>query len=62
MTSLNRHCDVKRRATGTFLVSMERGDLYLYLSSSTQISILGRSSDHPPSVDLLQKMPPVDEG
>ena len=26
---VNRHCDVKRRATGTFMVSMERGDSYL---------------------------------
>ena len=35
LTSLKRHCDVKWRATGTCLVSMERGDSYL--SSSTKI-------------------------
>ena len=59
MTSLKRHCDVKWRATGTFLVSMERGDSFL--SSSTKIMRIG-GLIAPSSVDVLQKMAPVDQG
>ena len=51
-----------------FLVSMERRDSYL--SSSTKIiriggliaKIQGGGGNHPLSVDVLQKMTPVDEG
>ena len=47
---------------------MERGDSYL--SSSTKIiriggliaKVYGGGGNHPPSVDVLQKMAPVDEG
>ena len=66
LTSLKRHCDIKLRATGTFLVSMERGDPYLYIFQYQNYKNLNFESrdNHPPStlVDVLQKMAQVEEG